>query len=85
MFQLAGFTFISLPGKVYSRVLENKVHLVIDPWIQEKQCGFHPGRRTLDQLYTLARVLEGAWHFAQPVHICLVDLEKAYDHVPQGV
>ncbi|KAI3375113.1 hypothetical protein L3Q82_021636 [Scortum barcoo] len=43
------------------------------------------GRGTLDQLYTLHRVLEGLWEFAQPVHMCFVDLEKAFDHVPCGI
>ncbi|KAI3372029.1 hypothetical protein L3Q82_006899 [Scortum barcoo] len=41
---------------------------------------FH-GHGTLDQLYTLRRVLEGSWEFAQPVHMCFVDLEKAFDRV----
>ncbi|KAK3517264.1 hypothetical protein QTP70_001756 [Hemibagrus guttatus] len=79
-----GITLLSLPGKVYSRVLERRVRQV-EPRIQEEQCGFCPGRGTLDQLYTLHRVLEGSWEFAQPVHMCFVDLEKAFDCVPHGI
>ena len=45
---------------------------------------FRPGRGTVDQLYTLCRILEGAWEFAQPVHMCFVDLEKAFDLCPSG-
>ncbi|KAI3376129.1 hypothetical protein L3Q82_016659 [Scortum barcoo] len=47
------------PGKVYARVLERRIRPIVDPWIQEEQCGFRPGRGTVDQLYTLHRVLGG--------------------------
>ncbi|TWW52971.1 hypothetical protein D4764_0013940, partial [Takifugu flavidus] len=73
------------PTNTPSRVLERRVRRIVEPRIQEEQCGFRPGRGTVDQLYTLSRVFEGAWEFAQPVHMCFVDLEKAFDCVPRGV
>uniref|UniRef100_A0A8C9SX65 ribonuclease H n=1 Tax=Scleropages formosus TaxID=113540 RepID=A0A8C9SX65_SCLFO len=80
-----GITLLSLPGKVYAGVLERRIRPIVEPRIQEEQCGFRPGRGTLDQLYTLTRVLEGSWEFVQPVHLCFVDLEKAFDRVPHGI
>ncbi|KAK3545916.1 hypothetical protein QTP70_016712, partial [Hemibagrus guttatus] len=41
---IAGSHFLSLPGKVYSRVLERRVRPLVEPWIQEEQCGFRPSR-----------------------------------------
>ena len=59
------------------------MQLLVEPWIQVEKSGFRPGLGTLDHLYTFAMVLEGVWEFAQPVHMCFVDLEKAYDRVPE--
>ncbi|TWW64140.1 hypothetical protein D4764_03G0011480 [Takifugu flavidus] len=71
--------------KIYARVLEKRIRLIVEPLIEEEQCGFRPGRGTTDHLFTLAGVLEGSWEFAQPVHMCFGDLEKAYDRVPRTI
>ncbi|KAM9812086.1 uncharacterized protein ACBT44_011417 isoform 1-T7 [Syngnathus typhle] len=54
-----GITLLSLPGEVYSGVLERRVRPEVEPRIQEEQSGFRPGRGTVDQLFTLSRILRG--------------------------
>jgi len=80
-----GITLLSLLGKVFARVLERRLRPLVEPQIQDQQCGLRPGRGTVDQLFTLARILEGSWEFAQPVYMRFVDLKKAFDRVPWGL
>lgn len=39
----------------------------------------------VDQLFTFSGLLDAAWEFAVVVYTCFVDVEKAYERVPQVV
>ena len=56
---------------------------VIEPRLLEQQCGFHPGRGTIDQLWVVRQVIEKVIEHDSSVHICFVDLSKAFDSVPR--
>ncbi len=52
---------------------------MVEPQIKSEQCRFYLSCGTTNQLFTLARILEGASEFAQQVCLGSVDLEKAYE------
>ena len=77
-----GITLLSLPGKVFARIIERRCRDIVEPNIQETQCEFRAGRGTTDQIFTLQQILEESWEFGKPVYLLFIDLEKAYDRVP---
>ena len=54
---------------------------MLDKKLLEEQADFRPGRSTLDQVFILRTVMERSREFNQPLHICFIDLQKAYDSV----
>ncbi|CAF3333272.1 unnamed protein product [Rotaria sp. Silwood2] len=80
-----GITLLSLPGKVFARVLERRCRQIVEPQLQENQCGFRAGRSTIDQIFTLQQIIEKSWEFAKPVYSLFIDLGKAYDRIPRDL
>ena len=75
-------SLLSLPEKVYAKCLEKKCREIVEPQLQDAQCGFRPARSTMDQIFALQQVFEKLWKYAKEVYTCFVDLKKAYGRVP---
>ena len=74
---------LRFPGKVYAKCLEKRCREIVEPQLQDAQCGFYPARSTTNQIFALQQVFEKSLEYAKEVYTCFVDLEKAYDHIPR--
>ncbi|CAF3565234.1 unnamed protein product [Rotaria sp. Silwood1] len=76
-----GISLLVVAGKIFARILLNRIQNMLDKKLLEEQAGFRSGRSTIDQIFILKMVMERSREFNQPLHICFIDLQKAYDSV----
>ena len=69
--------------KVVERVFERRLRNVVT--INEMQCGFMPGKGTVDALFMTRMLQEKYGRKKKKLYMCFVDLEKAFDRVPRKV
>ena len=79
-----GVSLLSVPGKVLTLILLERLQDIIEPQLMEAQCGFREGRGTIDQIWVARQVVERAAEYRTPVMMCFVDLTKAYDSVDRS-
>jgi hypothetical protein len=77
-----GISLLSVPGKVYSLILETRLKEQVEHQLEEAQCVFRQGRSTQDLIFMLCQISEKVTEYDSEVHICYLDLEKAFDKVP---
>ena len=53
-----GISLLSVPGKVMTRVILNRIGKIIEEKLRDNQCGFSPGRGCSDQIFTLRQLIE---------------------------
>ena len=49
--------------------------------LPEEQCGFRPDDSTTDMMFVVGRLKEVGQKAGGPLHMCFIDLQKAYDTV----
>ncbi|VDP88959.1 unnamed protein product [Schistosoma mattheei] len=74
-------TLLSIPGKVFNRLLSNRMKRSVDDQLRNQKAGFRKDRSCTDQIATLWIVEEKSIEWNSSLHINFIDYEKAFDSV----
>ena len=76
-----GISLLSVPGKVYARIIETRLREIVESKIEQYQSGFRAGRSVQDHIFAIRQLSEKTYRFNEKAHLCFIDLQKAFDSV----
>ena len=77
-----GISLLSITGKIFARILLNRLSTHITPEVVPKtQCGFRGNRSTVDMIFCLRQLQEKCIEQDRPLNMVFVDFSKAFDTV----
>ena len=77
-----GISLLSIAGKIFARILLNRLSTHITPEvIPETQCGVRGNRSTVDMIFCLRQLQEKCVEQDRPLYMVFVDISKAFDTV----
>ncbi|KAL9950689.1 hypothetical protein ACROYT_G043228 [Oculina patagonica] len=74
-----GISLLSIPSKIFCRILIDRVKSGVDEMIRQEQAGFRSGKGTSEQIFALRSILEQCQEWQAPVYVNFVDFSKAFD------
>ncbi len=76
-----GISLLSVPGKIYGRILNEEMMKITDKSVGAEQGGFRKGRGCVDQIFAVKIVVEQYLEKDRKLFAAFMDLEKMYDRV----
>ena len=78
-----GISLVSHAGKVLLKVVARRLSAYCEAkgLLPEEQCGFRPDRSTTNMMFVVRRLQEVGRKAGVSLHMCFVDVQKAYDTV----
>ena len=77
-----GISLLSIAGKILARViLDRLISTISEETLPETQCGFRPGRSTVDMVFSVRQVQEKCIEHHLDLYAVFIDLTKAFDTV----
>ncbi|XP_076384113.1 uncharacterized protein LOC143261929 [Megalopta genalis] len=80
----SNFRLISLMShtlKIFLRILQNRIFLLCESRMGDKQFGFRNGLGTREALFCMRVLIQKNCEFRKDVYICFIDFEKAFDWI----
>ena len=78
-----GISLLSIAGKIFTRILFNRLLIISEKIQPELQCGFRASRGTIDMIFCARQLQEKSREEQKPLFLVFYDLEKAFDTVPR--
>ena len=72
---------LSIVGKLFAKVILNRIWPTIEAYLPEAQCSFRSGRSTVDMMFVLRQLQEKCREQHKELHLAFIDLVKAFDTV----
>ena len=76
-----GISLLIVVGKVYGRILINRIRDKTENVIAEVQSGFRRGRGCTDQIFIVRQICKKYLGKGKDVYVAFLDLEKSHDRV----
>ena len=74
-------SLLSIPGKVFSRILLDRMKSKTEEATGESQFGFRPNRGTVDAIFIVRQIIEKAKEHHVPLHFNFIDFKAAFDTI----
>ena len=76
-----GIMLLSTPGKVFNRIILDRMKVAVDKLLRDHQAGFRKDRSCSDQIAALRIIVEQSLEWRSSLYINFIDFEKAFDSV----
>nr|KAG5689438.1 hypothetical protein BaRGS_012260 [Batillaria attramentaria] len=80
-----GIMLLSIPGKVLTRIILERLKTALDKTLREEQAGFCNDRSCTDHIATMRIIIEQSLEWQTPMYSTFVDFQKAFDSVDREV
>ncbi len=76
-----GINLLSVPGKIYGRILNERMMKVTDKSVGDEQGGFRKGRECVNKIFAVKILVEKYLEKDRKLFAAFMDLEKAYEEL----